>query len=468
VSSRHKSFFSETNTVSDSVASWEEYTPNKTAPWNLRRVVHLHRRAAFAAPWADLQRDLANGPRDAVDRLLNGHASEASSEDFEKMARTIGNAAMASGSSGRLKAWWLYRMLKSPDPLSERLTLMWHNHFATNNRKVQDLVQMRAQNELFRKHARAPFADLLDSVVKHPAMLVWLDADSNRKGHPNENLARELMELFTLGIGNYSEADVKEAARSLTGWTIVGGKFGFREARHDDGKKQVLDLHGKLTGDDLISLLVENVVTAKRLAWRLCQTFMGEGVVSDQALSELAHGLSAHHLDIDWAVETILRSKLFFSPANLRTRIIGPVEYAVGALRALELCNSPPSTLLLSEWTARMGQDLFYPPNVGGWNEGRAWLGSRTVIARANFASALADGQLWHPVLKPDFEALVGRHGIDLSLKNDVTWLANLLWGEASGSVVEQVIAHSQATKSSSPLSTALVLLMARPEHQLA
>ena len=156
------------------------------------------------------------------------------------MARTIGDAAVASGNPNRLKAWWLYRMLFSPDPLGERLTLMWHNHFATSNRKVQDLALMREQNDLLRQHARATFGELLHAVVKHPAMLVWLDADANRKGHPNENLARELMELFTLGVGNYTEDDVQAAARALTGWTVVGGRFGFRETRHDDGEKVFL------------------------------------------------------------------------------------------------------------------------------------------------------------------------------------------------------------------------------------
>ena len=306
------------------------------------------------------------------------------------------------------------------------------------------------------------------AVVKHPAMLVWLDADSNRKGHPNENLARELMELFTLGIDNYSEEDVKEAARSLTGWTIVGGQFGFRKARHDDGAKTVLDKHGNLSGDDLVSMLLENAATAKRVAWRICHTFMGEGVVNDKGLSELANGLSAHNLDIGWGVETVFRSKLFFSSANLRTRVVGPVEYAVGALKALELCNPPPSTLLLAEWVARMGQDLFYPPNVGGWNEGRAWLGSRTIIARANFANALTSGQLWHPTLEPDFEHLLGRHSGDVSLEGGTAWLATLLLGEAPTFVVEQVIKHVQSTKSSRPLSTVVTQLMARPEHQLA
>ena len=195
-------------------SAWAAYEPSDAAPWNLGRVVHLHRRAGFAAPWAALQKDLADGPQVAVERLLRGQSASAVAMDFETLARSIGDAASASGNAERLKAWWLYRMLVSPDPLGERLTLVWHNHFATSNRKVKNLVLMREQNDLLRAHARAPFGELLRCVVKHPAMLIWLDADSNRAGHPNENLARETMELFTLGVGNYSEEDVRQAARA--------------------------------------------------------------------------------------------------------------------------------------------------------------------------------------------------------------------------------------------------------------
>ena len=196
------------NSTRSATDTWARFEPNDEVPWNRQRVVHLHRRAGFAATWPEIERDLADGPQQAVERVLAGTSRQtpagAPPADFESMARTIGDAAVASGNPNRLKAWWLYRMLFSPDPLGERLTLMWHNHFATSNRKVQDLALMREQNDLLRKHARSTFGELLHAVVKHPAMLVWLDADANRKGHPNENLARELLELFTLGVGNYT------------------------------------------------------------------------------------------------------------------------------------------------------------------------------------------------------------------------------------------------------------------------
>ena len=187
-----------------------------TMPWDLRRVVHLHRRAGFAATWDELQRDLKDGP-EAVDRPAAGRARPdpaAFPMDFAAFADRLADLALAAPEPNRLKGWWVYRMLFGPDPLTERLTLMWHDHFATSNLKVNDLSLMRRQNETFRSLCRAPFGRLLHAMLRDPALLVWLDAQENTKGHPNENLARELMELFTLGIGHYSEDDVKQAARA--------------------------------------------------------------------------------------------------------------------------------------------------------------------------------------------------------------------------------------------------------------
>ena len=188
---------------------WTRYKPTAEAPWDLRRVVHLHRRAGFAATWAELKRDLEEGPEASIDRVLAGSSRLGGYDDFEATANLLADAAVASGDINRLEAWWIFRMLASPDPLGERLTLMWHDHFATAQSKVEDLALMRRQNDTFRRLARAPFGDLLNASVREPALLLYLDAPSNRKGHPNENLARELMELFTLGVGNFTEADVQ-------------------------------------------------------------------------------------------------------------------------------------------------------------------------------------------------------------------------------------------------------------------
>ena len=187
----------------------------------------------------------------------------------------------------------------------------------------------------------------------------------------------------------------------------------------------MLDHRGPLTGDEFLDILLQHPATPQRLAWRICQTFMGEAVVDEPALAELAEGLHAHGLDVGWAVETVLRSKLFFSQQNLRSRVAGPVELVVGTLRALELTDPPPSTLLLAEWVARMGQDLFYPPNVGGWSEGQAWLSSRSIVARANFAVAMTAGELWSPTHRRRWKSCpVGTSKLPISTRRSPGWPA--------------------------------------------
>src|SRR5438876_7648667 len=223
-----------------SMSQWAPYAPDAGSPWDLRRVVHLHRRAGFAATWAEIQRDLKGGPTVSIDRLLKGTASDHTPPGFAATADLLADAAVAAGDIGRLKAWWFYRMLFGPDPLGEKLTLFWHDHFATANSKVQDPGLMRRQNDTLRRHARGKFADLLNAAVREPALLLYLDAQANRKGHPNENLARELMELFTLGLSHFTEGDVKEAARALAGWTVEDGQFTELPAQHDAGEKKIL------------------------------------------------------------------------------------------------------------------------------------------------------------------------------------------------------------------------------------
>jgi uncharacterized protein (DUF1800 family) len=412
------------------MSTWAPFQPSDSSPWNLRRAAHLHRRAAFSATWGEVQRDLTDGPHAAVDRLLEGKSRlKGVPDEFESLAGIIGQAAADSGSPERLKAWCLYRCLFSPHPLHERLTLMWHNHFATSNLKVDDLKLMKRQNETLRKHALTPFGDLLKSMVRDPALLNWLDAPQNRKGHPNENLARELMELFSLGIGHYTEDDVKEAARALTGWTVRQGEFVEQVAAHDDGEKEILGRSGKWSADDLVNILLDQPATARRLAWRLTSEFFGEGVVSEPALEELAAGLRKNSLDIRWAVETILRSELFFSTANIGSRVCDPVSLLIGRLVALEGWRSSPSTLLLAEWVSRMGQDLFYPPNVGGWPGGRAWLSTRTIIARTNCMAALVAGSLNAPAKPLDIDGLVAKYVGQHDAEENPRFLARLLFG---------------------------------------
>ena len=452
------------------MSHWKPYRPSDATPWNVSRVVHLHRRAAFAANWSEIQRDLESGADAAIDRLVGGVKQLESATEFESMSDNIANAAAASNNAARLKAWWFYRMLRSPDPLGERLTLMWHNHFATSNRKVENLLWMLEQNETLRANARGPFAQLLSATLKHPAMLKWLDAEANRKGHANENLGRELLELFTLGLGNYAESDVQSAARALTGWIIDENKFAYRESRHDDGVLTFLGEDSKLDGDELLQRVANHPATAMRIAWRICKTFMGESTYDKSAIDELARELITHKWDVGRVVEIVLRSERFFADSNIRTRVTGPAEHIVGALTALELTDPPPSTLRLGEWSSRMGQDVFYPPNVGGWNEGRTWLGSRALIARCNFGDAVATGQLWRSrdrsSIESSLESLLHRHNVESQLGVRASWLTTLMWGTPSEPAVKDAI--SKLGKSETPLADIVSQLLARSEHQLS
>ena len=448
---------------------WARYEPTPDSPWNLRRVVHLRRRAGFAASWSEIQRDLAEGPDASIARLLNGNARPPGApepEEFERIATVLGDAAVASSDIGRLRAWWFYRLIFSPDPLGERLTLMWHNHFATSNVKVNDPSAMKRQNETFRRLARAPFDKMLESAVRDPALLIWLDAPANRKGHPNENLARELLELFSLGVGHYSENDVKETARALTGWTVVDDVFREAPSRHDSETKTILGKKGSWQGSDVVRILLEHPATADRLAWRICDLFMGEGTVNKATLGELADGLRSNHLDVGWAVSTVIRSRAFFAEPNLGTRVHGPVEFITGAARALELLDPPPSTLVLADWSARLGQDLFNPPNVGGWPGGRSWLSARSLIGRANFAAAFVEGRGVGRDASLEPIALAKGYGRGRDRAESISFFAQLLLGtEPDARWVEQVGAKTGWNEDTG--RRAVAQLLATPEAQL-
>lgn len=391
------------------MTAWTAYKPDQQHPWDSRRVAHLHRRTVFGLTAGELRRDLNSTPDDCVSRLLAGECREGVPKEFERLSALIGEAAAGQKNIDRLKAWWIYRMLFSPDPLGERLTFMWHNHFATSNLKVNDLTQMKRQNDTFRASARAKFGPLLHAMLRDPALLRWLDAQNNRKGKANENLGRELLELFTLGIGNFNEADVKGAARALTGLAIKGGQFRFDKQRHDSDEKTILGQTRNLDPERLVDLLLSHPATARRLADKLIAEFFAADVVSDKERDELALRLTESSLDIGKAVETILRSQLFFSDANINRRISDPLTFLIAPLRALEVFE-PPSTLILVDWLRRMGLELFYPPNVAGWPGGRAWLTTRTVIARANYGAAVLSGEIHRDPKAPSLEQLARKH----------------------------------------------------------
>ncbi len=439
---------------------WAAYTPDDQQPWDLKRAVHLHRRAAFAGTWDELHRDLKDGPEKAVSRLLNGTANLHAAKEFDKTSTLLFDAAVTQGEIGRLKAGWFYRFLLGPHPLHEKLTLLWHDHFATANGKVDDPGLMRRQNETLRTHAAGKFAPLLNAAVREPATLLYLDAQTNRKGHANENLARELMELFTVGVGHYTEADVKEAARALTGWSVDDGQFVELAERHDIGEKTVLGAKAKFDGAQLVDLLLKQPATADRLVKKLVRQFFSDTGVSADAAKQLADGLRERELDVGWAVETILKSRLFFADANLRNRVLMPVEYVVGSARVLELFDPAPSTLAMADWSARMGQDVFDPPNVGGWPTGKKWVHSRSLIARANYATALVTGPDSGRTVAYDPAGQAKRHGFGATPADVLTYHHRLLFGTDPP-------ADTRNRLEPLPLPKLTTALLASPEAQL-
>ncbi|HEY2589700.1 MAG TPA: DUF1800 domain-containing protein [Tepidisphaeraceae bacterium] len=446
-------------------ANWEPYRPIRDEPWDVRRVAHLHRCAGFAATYEQIQRDLRDGPDAAVSRVIEGKSPGAEPRaKFEDLSHELADAAIRSGDAERLKAWWLFRMLFTPDPLAERLTLMWHNHFATSNAKVDDLAAMHRQNETFRKLGRSRFGELLRAILRDPALLVWLDAPANRKGKTNENLGRELLELFTLGAGHFSEDDVKQTARALTGLSASENGFRFVAEWHDAGTKTILGTTKAFDPDSLCDLLLAHPATAHRVAWRICTTFLGQNVASDADISALAEGLRDHDPDIGWAVQTVVRSRLFFSETNLGAQVIGPPEFLVGTARALGMFDPPPSTLLLADWSRRLGQDLFYPPNVGGWAGGTAWLTTHAVLSRANFGAALLHGQVSATGAAPDLSAIAQRAGIAASVSAALPVFNDLLaCGQLSDAQLKSI-----ADRAGDSLTDAVAMLLATPEAQLA
>ena len=465
---------------------WKPYTPTPAAPWDIRRVVHLHRRAGFATTWPEIQRDLRDGPAASIERLLGGRSWDGSlPADYAGRCERLEELALASGRPADLRAAWVYRMLHGPDPLGERLTLLWHNHFATSNEKVDDVHAMLRQNALFRESSRARFGELLGRLAHDPALLFYLDAQANRKEHPNENLARELLELFTLGVGHYTEADVREAARALTGWSLRGGldndqrplsgqslerNLRYSPDRHDDGEKTVLGRRGRWSGDDLVRILLDQPATADRLAWRIATEFLGDGIATQEERTALAEGLRGSGLDIGPAVARVLRSERFFAKDTMGRRVPGPVEWTVAAVRRFLPLDPPPSSVRLAEWAARVGQNLFYPPNVGGWPGGRAWLSPLALLGRANLAADLLSGRLARPAARPlDVLGLAQRHGRGSSREELVQFLTELILGEApEAGWTGRVLAAAGADREPADFARrAAVAILASPQAQL-
>ncbi len=383
--------------------------------WNYTTAAHLLNRAGFGAPPPEIENLVRLGPDKAIALLV----------DYEKIPDPTPNPGWAKPDPNRrekfmamrkasaeerrelqrqerqqdrermmeLRGWWLRRMAKGPRPFQEKMVLFWHGHFATSVEKVRDPYLMWRQNELFRRLATDNWLRLLVEVAKDPAMLIWLDQAQSRKQHPNENFAREVMELFALGEGHYSEKDISEAARALTGWSYdrETQKFVDRPFIHDNGEKTVLGRTGNLDGQDVLEQIVTQPQAARFITAKLWNFFAGQPP-SEDLTTALAAVFRKNGNNFKPLLSVMFRSEEFYETSLIRAQVKSPVQWLVGTVRILESELPPP----LACWglTRNLGQDLFAPPNVKGWDGGLTWITTNTLLARYNEAAALVQGDL--------------------------------------------------------------------------
>jgi uncharacterized protein (DUF1800 family) len=412
---------------------WEEdLSPIGVPEWTSERARHLLDRAGFGGPPEEVARLAAMPPEAAVSWFVdfgavdNSHLTPFDPSDIYDPSLTpfpptrpaatrlaaetgaaMGVAAKPAGprrlqpvanrfffwmrasmlETRRVANWWADRMVATNRPLQEKLALFWHGHFASGEEKVRDYRKMLGQVLLFQQNAAGNFGTLLSSLTRDPAMLVFLDAGQNQKGRPNENFGRELMELFTMGVGHYSEHDVREAARAFTGWRDKDLSFHIDEAQHDGGEKTVLGHTGQLGGQDVLDIILAQPATANFIAAKLYR-FLVRDDLSPQFQDQLGDLLRSNNYEIAPFLRTVFLSRDFYSPASVGTHIKGPVELIVSTYRRLGLMATPGMPDFNSASTD-LGQTLLNPPTVAGWGQGRAWITPGSLLARGNFARAV-------------------------------------------------------------------------------
>ncbi len=411
-------------------ASWEgDLAPISADDWSYDRAAHLLERAGFGGTPDEIAALAALTPEQAVSLLVdyeaidNSHMAPYDASDIHdsglinfppsrpattQLAKDTGQAlgvrVKPAGNrplqpvvnkffywlrasmleTRRVAYWWADRMLNTRRPLEEKMTLFWHGHFATVESKVRDFRKMLFQNETLRAHATGNFRDLVVAVARDPAMLYFLDAGVNVKGAPNENFAREILELFTMGVGNYSERDIREAARAFTGWNSEDLTFVVHTEQHDEGPKTVLGETGNFDGVEVIDIIMQQPVTAQFIVTKLYRYFARDDI-TNAPVNALAEVLRESNYEVKPFLRTLFLSRDFYSGASTGTYIKSPVQLVMSTYRKLGLATVPgiPD---FNEATTALGQTLFWPPTVAGWAHGRAWITPGLLLERGNFA----------------------------------------------------------------------------------
>ena len=410
-------------------SSWEnDLGPISEIDWNYERAAHLLERAGFGGTPDTIQRFANMSPSAAVKSLVHFDKSSPNVNSFDhsgihdagldpfppsrpattelakKNGEALGVKVKPTGNrrlqpvvnkffywlrasvleTNRVSYWWANRMVASEHPLQEKMALFWHGHYAVNESKVRDYRKLLKELELFHEMGTGNFRDLMVAVARDPAMLSFLDAGVNIKGAPNENFAREIMELFTMGVGNYTEGDIREAARAFTGWNFDGLEFVVNEVDHDNDQKDFLGHTGNFDGIDIIDIIMEQPVTAEYMAGKMYHFFVRDSV--DPELGDQLGSLFRNvNYDISLFLETLFLSKDFYSEASVGTHIKSPVELAVSTYVKLGL-SEVPGVPDFNQTTSALGQALFRPPTVAGWAGGRSWITPGLLLERGNFA----------------------------------------------------------------------------------
>ena len=372
------------------------------ADWGLERSVdHLiHFTGTTPAPVSEDQFDSTiMAPLTAEERALYRKAREAQREDIvEQFRQRRQERQRADRKQIRdMQKWWMTRIIETSRPLEEKMTLFFHGHFATGYRKIENSFHLFRQNQLYRKYALGNFGDLVFQVIRDPAMIAYLDNNRSRKQAPNENLARELMELFTLGEGVvYRESDIKQGARALTGYTFLGNKFIFNKEQHDTERKTIFGKTGFFNGDDFVKLILGRPECSEFIAWKLYRFFVNDlpdGPDKKQiaVIKALAQLIRKNHYELAPALEILFQSRHFYDEVNTAAQIKSPVQLVVQGVRSL---NTPVTDVnILIEACSIMGQTIFEPPNVKGWDGGRSWINTSTLYIRQNILTHLITGR---------------------------------------------------------------------------
>ncbi|MBT5136592.1 MAG: DUF1800 domain-containing protein [Phycisphaerae bacterium] len=382
-----------------------------------------------------------------------------------------------------MELWWLQRMVSTPRPLEEKLTLFWHGHFATGYRTIEDSYQMYLQNNFFRKNAMGNFKeDLVRGIIHDPAMIKYLNNHQNRKQAPNENLARELMELFTLGEGEgYDEDDIKEGARCLTGYTVEDHDFTFNSRNHDTGQKRIFGRSGYYDGDDFVDLIFTRPNVAKFIVNKLYRYFVndlphGKTADSKKFTISISNLLKRKNWELKPILKTIFLSEHFYDDSNMQAIIKSPVQLIVQATRSLNPPQRRKMVQTLAVSADLMGQRLFAPPSVKGWDGGRMWINTSTMFMRQNTLLYLLTGQRpgsasWEAD-NNQFNGMALVEGNTRDPKDAITFLLTALLNQDKHdrdrvASLENYMKTQNNTINNETVTGLLTLITAMPEYQL-